>query len=942
MLALALVISASFLGVTAAADDAVTRTDGNISVDESVVESDRPDPSTDRLGWEHGVWANATLSIDQSDGVNRTELQAVVARTMARVEVVREIEFDRTPAVRVIFQQQKREETGARKYTETERRLLNAQYESLFLINESRDAVESRRVLVGSGVNGYYSPETRNVTMISPNSSVRQIREGVLAQELFHAQQDNQFDLPAVGTIEERNTRNGYVEGDANYVQRLYEQRCTGLWNGTCYQPERRTTPDLSGLNEGMLRLFQQPYQSGYAFVRDRHQQQGWEAVNALYDRPPASSEQIIHPKAYGKDEPTNVTVTDRSTDAWHPLRVDGERVTGSVGEAGLYVSMVSPAVQTNGQKEIIPRESHLVGGFGEPVQLGYDHPVTAGWDGDRLVPYVAADGNETGYVYEIVWDSASDAREFHRAYRQLLAYHGAESVDGRASTYRVPEDSGFTDGFSIERDGTRLRIVNAPTVEALTSISRDAAPPANESRPVVPWQRVDRTWQTELGDRQADSLVVADGRIHLVGFDGTVQAVDLTTGELAWSRALNETITAEPAVSNGTVYVGTAASNVVALEAETGRVQWQGGINGSIVASPTVAKGTVYVGTAESTVAALDATTGERRWVQSAGGPIGTSLATTDADVYAASRAGLSAFDRSSGEIAWNMTLKGPAITAPVVAGETIYITSLDVESGASRVHALAAADGDNRWTRTINGTAGSVLMVAEDTVYAGGGGLRTSSGTLAAFDRQNGTQRWRLALNGSIRVQPAVSNGTVYVASAAGRVTAVEATSGNRQFRRDIDGAVTTPIVASNETLYVGGGGLLDALNGSTGDRQWTFLADGLSKTTPLVTDDGVFVMAGSTLSGLKPRVTRNDTGDGERSNGSPEAEDDSDEQPTQAPPTQNDPDPGTTPPTAQTGTTPTTTEGPGFGIAAVIGALTLVALALVSKHDEKGPRR
>ena len=929
-----LTLTLTFSGGVAAAEGSGIQTGGNITVAESVVEDDRPDPSTDTLGWESGVWANATLSLNQSDGINREELEAVVARTMARVETIREIEFDRTPPVRVIFQQQQREETGETTYNETQRTLLNAQYESLFLINESRDAAESQRALFGGAVNGYYSPETRNVTMVSPNDSVLQIREGILAQELFHAQQDNQFDLPSVETIEERNTRNGYVEGDANYVQQLYEKHCTDVWRGTCYRPERSTAPDLSGLNDGMFRLFQQPYQSGYAFVRDRHQKRGWGAVNELYRRPPASTEQIIHPEAYGEDEPTNLTVTDRSGEDWHPLRADGQRVTGSVGEAGLYVSMVYPALQTNGQRDIVPERSHYVGGFGDPVQLGYSHRVTAGWDGDRLLPYVSTDGNETGYVYETVWDSRSDAREFHRAYRKLLAYHSAEPVEGLANTYRVPASDGFTDAFYLDRDGSRFRVVNAPTVDALTAVSRDAAPPANGSRAATPWQRVDRTWQTEVGGRGALSSTAADGRVYLTQFDGTVRAVNGTTGEQAWVQQINGSITAAPTEANGTVYAATSRSTIVALDASSGEFQWRQGVNGSVIATPTVANRSVYVGTIEEAVVALDATTGEQRWQQSTGGPVGTSLAVTDGQVYATSRSGVSAFDRSTGEVAWNATVNGSVLTAPAVAGQTVYTTSLDVQAGVSRIHAVDAADGDERWTRAINGTVGTVLTVADDAVYVGGTGLRGPSGSLSAFDQQRGDRLWRLGLNESVNAMPAISNGTVYVGSGAGRVYAVGADSGDRRFTSNVDGAVNEPMVASKDTLYVGtDGGSLYALNGSTGDRQWTFVADGLAVTTPIVTDDRVYAQAESTLYALNERVTGTPADDGDQSGGSSEGTSDSEDEPAQTSPDTDD-EPETESPDSEVvdDETTTTSDDSSLSVVLAIAGVLLVGTLLL----------
>ncbi len=449
-----------------------------------------PDPPDDRLGWENGVWYNETLDITRSDGYNDSELDAVVARTMARLERVRGLEFERTPPVRLISQGQQRTETREQ-FTDvnrTSRIALNTQYEALLMINESTNAVESQQALFGGGVSGYYNASGRNITLVSPANGTLQLQEPVLAQELFHAQQDQYFNLSTnISTIEERNARNGIVEGDANYVQYLYEQRCQGAWNGTCLgyngSDQQQAQEPPANLSIGMVQLYLQPYNSGVAFVRERQRSDGWQAVTDVYDNPPASTEQTIHPDKYPTDEPTNLTVPDRSSDAWEPLRENGERVTGSVGEAGLFVSLWLPSFENRmqartGQEAVIPFRTHIradpiTGEPKRPVTYNYDHPITAGWDDDKLVPYVSTgdDSNETGYVYETAWDSAADAREFRDGYVELLQYHGATAVEDRASTYRIPEGSEFADAFRVVQHGTQVTIVNAPTVDALSGV---------------------------------------------------------------------------------------------------------------------------------------------------------------------------------------------------------------------------------------------------------------------------------------------------------------------------------------------------------------------------------------------------------------------------------------------------------------------------------------
>jgi PGF-CTERM protein len=489
LVASALLVGLALLAgpVTAQTDQPNVTTGANTTVPDDLVASSSPDPPSDRLGWENGVWYNATLNVTQSDGIQSAELRALTARTMARIEQIRGLEFDRTPPVRLITRDQQRAESEDRaNFTSTEATRLNVGYEALLLINETTDAVDSQQALVGSGVGAYYSPATGNITMISPRNGTLRIQENVLSQELFHAQQDQQFNVSnEYETIEDRNAALGVIEGDANYVQYLYEQRCDDAWEGTCYVAERQGQPSIPpALNIGMYQLFLQPYNSGVDFVRDRHRQRGWEAVNTLYQRLPASTEQTIHPPTYPEDVPPNLTVSDRSSDAWTTLTSDGERVTATYGEAGLYVSLVYPALETQGRSQVIPVRSHVnidrtTGQLRRPVAYNYSSPLTTGWDGDRLVPYrsTASGSNETAYVYETAWDSEAEAREFADGYRELLGYHNADPVDGRADTFRIPENTEFADAFYVNRSGTRVTIVNAPTVEGLSAIRPGAAP---------------------------------------------------------------------------------------------------------------------------------------------------------------------------------------------------------------------------------------------------------------------------------------------------------------------------------------------------------------------------------------------------------------------------------------------------------------------------------
>ena len=467
---------------------------GAAPANETVSDDFQPDPETDRLGWENGVWYNESIDVTPGNGLNESELDLVVARGMARVEQVRQLEFEETPPVEVISRDEFREEASSiyNNATESQRLATNIYYEGVLMVDQSTDALSVQQSNTAGGTGGYYDPESGKIKIISENTTTPQMDEITLSQELFHALQDQLFNISSFdqSTQELHNAKDGIIEGDGNYVDHLYQQACENEWDGECIMPEENTVPSDFDPHAGLYQIRIQPYSDGPAFVRDLHEDGGWEAVNAVYENPPASTEQTIHPGKYGEDTPTNVTVADASSEDWQPLAVENGTDYQSFGEAGLYVTLLYPAFESGGETQIISTINHITGDELDPYN--YDHPHTAGWDGDKLVPYVANETAEivtsddpyelpdleTGYIYKLAWDTESDAAEFVDGYEQLLEYRGAQDVSAHESTYRIPDDERFGDAFYIEHDGKTVTIVNAPTVADLSAIRTGAAPP--------------------------------------------------------------------------------------------------------------------------------------------------------------------------------------------------------------------------------------------------------------------------------------------------------------------------------------------------------------------------------------------------------------------------------------------------------------------------------
>ncbi|MFD1512984.1 Hvo_1808 family surface protein [Halomarina rubra] len=482
-----LTLSAPVAAAVPGSAPAATSTDSAV---DSTQNSAPDDPESDVLGWENGYWYNESVDVDPSDGLNDEELDTVVARAMARVEEVRGLEFERSVPVEIYTREELQAEAGQGTANTSENARLhqNVKYEATFMVGESTDAVAVQQSNQGATVGGYYSPSQERIVVVSENAESPQLNEVTLSQELFHALQDQKFDLTSYNqsTREKHNAIDGIVEGDGNYVDYLYQQRCelpaddADAW-GECLTdtPAPGSNGSAAGgssdINLGLYLTIYQPYSDGPAFVRSLHENGGWDAVNAVYENPPASTEQTIHPEKYGEDAPSEVSIEDRSDERWNVLELEGGLDYAEFGEAGLAAMFIYPTYASQGQGGLLSPQQFLnINEQGTGADsfdpLNYDQSWSNGWDGDKLLPYVASDAgtNETGYVWKMQWDSPAEAEEFREGYEQLLGFHGATQVG--QDTY-VVEDGEFADAFHVAVEGDTTTIVNAPTVEDLSGV---------------------------------------------------------------------------------------------------------------------------------------------------------------------------------------------------------------------------------------------------------------------------------------------------------------------------------------------------------------------------------------------------------------------------------------------------------------------------------------
>ncbi|WP_439025422.1 Hvo_1808 family surface protein [Haloarchaeobius sp. DT45] len=420
------------------------------------------DPAVDTLGWENGYWYNETITVDQRDGLSDAEQTAYLARAMARVELLRGLEFTDPVTVSVISRDEQRAKSAnSSTDSESKNRWNDQVWEALFISDEQQRIEDEFGSVAGSAVLGYYAAGTNAIVMVSDDPDRLVINNATLMHELVHALQDQHFDIERVQnqaeTQDQQLAANGLIEGEADYIEALYVERCTsGEWD--CVKtPSQQSSSGSSGVNLGILVTIFQPYSDGPQYIHEVVKEQGWGPINALWETPPQSSSVFIHPD--WTVTPVNVTVDDRSRNGWQPF----EHGSDTVGEASIY----SMFWYQSRQYDIAAINTST---FSTPSSVydrfDYRSPPSAGWVGDAVLPY--QNGDEYGHVWVTEWATPADAIEFRQAYETVLTGHGGSEQS--PGIWVIP-DGGFADAFRVHQEGTTVTIVNGPTVDDLDDI---------------------------------------------------------------------------------------------------------------------------------------------------------------------------------------------------------------------------------------------------------------------------------------------------------------------------------------------------------------------------------------------------------------------------------------------------------------------------------------
>ncbi|MEX1364947.1 MAG: hypothetical protein AB1Z98_17595 [Nannocystaceae bacterium] len=364
---------------------------------------------------------------DEEGWLDAATAQAEASRILEEVAAARNLPVTRDVEVNVVDRPGIRSFAKRSMYEHTtpeELARLGRVQASMGVIPRGSDIEQIILDLLEQGVAGFYDPTEK--TLFIGDFVDKVTLSMVVGHEIAHGLQDMHFDLqkhqePMLHRNDEETARRFLIEGGAQATYLAWVSGTSGLSaiEDGVLDAMGNQVLDLADFASDypiLVRSLQLPYADGTATVTRLVRQKGWDAVDALYEHLPDSSEQMLHiDKLLAREQPIVTTIDVSVLQAlipgtellWHD----------TLGEAEL-LSMLAQSVRSTEARR-------AAAGWGGDYYVALDLvPAAESGEADQ-----AADGDRQHVgrwsvplvVGVIVWDSDRDAAEFEEVFTDYL-----------------------------------------------------------------------------------------------------------------------------------------------------------------------------------------------------------------------------------------------------------------------------------------------------------------------------------------------------------------------------------------------------------------------------------------------------------------------------------------------------------------------------------------
>ncbi|MBV8637003.1 MAG: PQQ-binding-like beta-propeller repeat protein [Candidatus Eremiobacteraeota bacterium] len=351
-------------------------------------------------------------------------------------------------------------------------------------------------------------------------------------------------------------------------------------------------------------------------------------------------------------------------------------------------------------------------------------------------------------------------------------------------------------------------------------------------------------SWTSITGGAISSSPAVSGSVLYIGNNHGDLNAIDIKTGQVIWSKHLANDLMSQPLLygglviigegdeqsqgsAPGTVYIGQGPSALVALDTKTGDVKWRLSVAGSAMPTGAIVNNVLIEHNGAGWLTAVDPHTGKVLYTRNMHSiasmtgalPVGSNAIVTIGVLDNA----VEAVRVADGATIWRTQFpaegSGHGDCPPVTDGTILFCnyvmpkppaTYTSVDSQAiQHAYALDVRTGKKLWDVTLEGgilpwrNEGAIPMLMDGVVYFGS----SVSPYMHALDAKTGRTIWEAKVHAPVKGGLVSTNGRVYFGDLKGYLWSLDAKTGKvvgvKKMRSGFN--VGSPIVVG-KTLIVG----------------------------------------------------------------------------------------------------------------------------------------
>lgn len=195
--------------------------------------------------------------------------------------------------------------------------------------------------------------------------------------------------------------------------------------------------------------------------------------------------------------------------------------------------------------------------------------------------------------------------------------------------------------------------------------------------------------WRVPVKDASPAPIILND-RLIISSSDGTVFCLDLKTGDQIWNFAGKGRFVAPLAYGDGRIFQPSDNGSLYAIDASTGDLAYEVKLDGPLVGGVAVSD-LVYVASMSGEVYGIQANSGTVLWQTRLKGPVWTSPAVNDEMIVIGHSGGeIVALSRNNGSLVWSYPIVEVVKASPLLVGQYVVAGTM-----SGKLVVLNAQDG-------------------------------------------------------------------------------------------------------------------------------------------------------------------------------------------------------------------------------------------------------